>query len=391
MDAWPRCLERLEAELPAEDIHTWLKPLQATQRDDMTVLYAPNAFVVEHVRERYLPRIRELLTHFAGNGEVSLEIGSLPRAAMPAPEPAALVAAVRASTPAPSEHFNGHLDNHYSFDNFVEGRSNQLGRAAAWQAALKPGERAHNPLLLYGGTGLGKTHLMFAAGNAMRASNPNMRVMFLRSEQFFSAMMKALQDKAMDQFKRQFQQVDALLIDDIQFFAGKDRTQEEFFHTFNALFDGKQQIILTCDRYPREVEGLEPRLKSRLAWGLSVAIEPPDFETRAQIVLSKARERGASLPEDVAFLIAKKMRSNVRDLEGALNTLSARANFTGRAITAEFAQETLRDLLRAQQQAIGIPNIQKTVADYYGLQLKDLRSEERRGGEECRARWDAYA
>lgn len=376
MDAWPRCLERLEAEFPVEDVHTWLKPLQATQRDTVTVLYAPNAFVVEHVRERYLGRIRELLSYFAGSEEVSLEVGSLPRAvAAPAREADITVAAPRPV--APPEPFQGNLDNHYTFDNFVEGRSNQLGRAAALQAAQKPGERAHNPLLLYGGTGLGKTHLMFAAGNAMREANPAMRVMYLRSEQFFSAMMKSLQDKTMDQFKRQFQRVDALLIDDIQFFAGKDRTQEEFFHTFNALFDGKQQIILTCDRYPREVEGLEPRLKSRLAWGLSVAIEPPDFETRAQIVISKAKERGAAIPEEVAFLLAKKMRSNVRDLEGALNTLTARANFTGRAITVEFAQETLRDLLRAQQHAIGIPNIQKTVADYYGLQIKDLLSKRR--------------
>ena len=376
MEAWPRCLERLEAELPAEDVHTWLKPLQARLHDDGLVLYAPNAFVMEEVRARYLDRIRELVAHYAGSADVSLEIGALKRApTAAAPTPVAGAAAPRPV--AMEAAFQGNLDTHYTFDNFVEGRSNQLGRAAAWQAAQKPGDRAHNPLLLYGGTGLGKTHLMFAAGNAMRAANPQMRVMYLRSEQFFSAMMKALQDKTMDGFKRQFQQVDALLIDDIQFFAGKDRTQEEFFHTFNALFDGKQQIILTCDRYPREVEGLEPRLKSRLAWGLSVAIEPPDFETRAQIVLSKARERGASLPEDVAFLIAKKMRSNVRDLEGALNTLSARANFTGRAITPEFAQETLRDLLRAQQQAIGIPNIQKTVADYYGLQVKDLLSKRR--------------
>ena len=373
MEAWPRCLERLEAELPVEEIQTWLKPLQARLHDDGLVLYAPNAFVRDAVQARYLSRISELLDHYSGSPVVSLEIGSVVRAATAAPSPTQTLAAMR----APAAEFAGNLDSHYTFDNFVEGRSNQLGRAAAWQAALKPGDRAHNPLLLYGGTGLGKTHLMFAAGNEMRRQNPGTRVMYLRSEQFFSAMMKALQDKAMDGFKRQFQQVDALLIDDIQFFAGKDRTQEEFFHTFNALFDGKQQIILTCDRYPREVEGLEPRLKSRLAWGLSVAIEPPDFETRAQIVLSKARERGVAIPEDVAFLLAKKMRSNVRDLEGALNTLSARANFTGRAITAEFAQETLRDLLRAQQQAISIANIQKAVADYYGLQIKDLLSKRR--------------
>ena len=370
MDAWPRCLERLEAEFPAEDVHTWLRPLQAARREDGYVLYAPNAFVMEEVRSRYLNRIRELVGHYAGNGEVSLEIGSLRRAA----------AVPGLSVPTPAEPFHGNLDSHYTFDNFVEGRSNQLGRAAAWQAAQKPGDRAHNPLLLYGGTGLGKTHLMFAAGNEMRRLNPGVRVMYLRSEQFMSAFTKALYDKSsggMDAFKRQFQGIDALLIDDIQFFAGKDRTQEEFFHTFNALFDGRQQIILTCDRYPREVEGLEPRLKSRLGWGLSVAIDPPDFETRAQIVLSKARERGALIPEDVAHLIAKKMRSNVRDLEGALNTLAARANFTGRPITADFAQETLRDLLRAQQQAIGIGNIQKVVADYYGLQIKELNGPKR--------------
>ncbi|NIJ70280.1 chromosomal replication initiator protein DnaA [Xanthomonas sp. 60] len=383
MDAWSRCLERLEAEFPPEDIHTWLKPLQADLRADALILFAPNAFIVDQVRALYLPRIRELLTHYAGFGDIFLEIGSRPRPAESQIAQNSSVfagGAVGPATPAsiePVVPFAGNMDSHYTFANFVEGRSNQLGLAAAFQAAQKPGDRAHNPLLLYGGTGLGKTHLMFAAGNAMREANPHAKVLYLRSEQFFSAMIRALQEKTMDQFKRQFQQVDALLIDDIQFFAGKDRTQEEFFHTFNALFDGKQQIILTCDRYPREVEGLEARLKSRLAWGLSVAIEPPDFETRAAIVLAKARERGAELPDDVAFLIAKKMRSNVRDLEGALNTLTARANFTGRAITTEFAQETLRDLLRAQQQAISIPNIQKTVADYYGLQIKDLLSKRR--------------
>ena len=374
MDAWSRSLERLEAEFPPEDVHTWLKPLQADLRVDSLVLYAPNAFIVDQVRELYLARIRELLAHFAGFSDVFLKSARARapwrrrtrrfprrRRLCPANRRCRLPAIWTITTPSPTS---------------------SKGAATSWPGRCLPGSaeagrRAHNPLLLYGGTGLGKTHLMFAAGNAMRQANPGAKVLYLRSEQFFSAMIRALQEKTMDQFKRQFQQVDALLIDDIQFFAGKDRTQEEFFHTFNALFDGKQQIILTCDRYPREVEGLEARLKSRLAWGLSVAIEPPDFETRAAIVLAKARERGAEIPDDVAFLIAKKMRSNVRDLEGALNTLTARANFTGRAITTEFAQETLRDLLRAQQQAISIPNIQKTVADYYGLQIKDLLSKRR--------------
>ncbi|MEN4904165.1 chromosomal replication initiator protein DnaA [Luteimonas sp. TWI1416] len=380
MDVWPRCLQRLEAEYPAEEVHTWLKPLQARADAQATVLYAPNAFVRDEVQARYMPRIRELLAHFAGHDEVSLQVGSLPRAAAPPPPHAAPAAfgESRSSTPAaPIEAFAGNMDSHYTFDNFVEGRSNQMGRAAAWQAALKPGDRAHNPLLLYGGTGLGKTHLMFAAGNEMRRQNPRARVLYLRSEEFYSAFFRSIQEKTSDQFKRQFRQIDALLIDDIQFFAGKDRTQEEFFHTFNTLFDSKQQIIMTCDRYPREVDGLEPRLKSRLAWGLSVAIDPPDFETRAAIVLAKAAERGTQVPDDVAFLLAKKMHSNVRDLEGALNTLAARANFMGRAITVEFATETLRDLLRAQQQAISIANIQKVVADYYGLQIKDLLSKRR--------------
>ncbi len=364
---WPRCLERLEAELSAEEVQTWLKPLQVSPRGEGLALFAPNAFVVDTVRERYLGRIRELISHFAGlPTPVSLEVGSLIReAAAPAASPVKVAV-----------DFQGNLDSQYTFENFVEGRSNQLGRAAALQVALNPG-RAYNPLLLYGGTGLGKTHLMYAAGNLMRANNPGMRVLYLRSEQFFSAMMKSLQDKSMDQFKRQFQQVDALLIDDIQFFAGKNTTQEEFFHTFNALFDGKQQIILTCDRYPREVENLEPRLKSRLGWGLSVAIEPPGFETRAAILAAKATERRVNLPEDVAYLIAKRMRSNVRDLEGALNTLAARSNFMGRPITVEFAQETLRDLLRAQAQAISISNIQKTVADYYQLRMADMLSKRR--------------
>ncbi len=372
--AWPLCLERLEAELSAEDFHTWIKPLQATPQGEGLALFAPNAFVVDTVREHHLGRIVELLRHYSGQDSlpVRLEVGTLARVKTPKPP---TVVRASANRVAPDDHVSN-LDPNYNFDTFVEGKSNQLGKSAVLQVAQNPG-RAYNPLLLYGGTGLGKTHLMHAAGNLMRSANPGMKVLYLRSEQFIRAMIKALQEKGMDQFKQQFQRIDALLIDDIQFFAGKDRTQEEFFHTFNALFDGKQQIILTCDRYPKEVENLEPRLKSRLGWGLSVAIEPPDFETRAAILLNKAQARAIALPDEVAYLIARRMRSNVRDLEGALNTLAARANFTGRAITLEFAQETLRDLLRAQQQAISMANIQKTVADYYGLRLVDLNGKSR--------------
>jgi chromosomal replication initiator protein len=368
MNVWSQCLQRLEQEYPAEDVHTWLKPLQASRNSDELQLLAPNAFVVDQVREHYLPRIQELAKHYSGSDlAVRIQVGSSSKAAAPAKAP---------TKKTVEADFQGNVDGHYTFDNFVVGKCNQMGHAMALQVAKNPG-KAYNPLLLYGSTGLGKTHLMYAAGNFMRAHNPGMRVLYLRSEQFFNAMMKALADKTMAQFKKQFQQVDALLIDDIQFFAGKNTTQEEFFHTFNSLVDGKQQIILTCDRYPREVENLEPRLKSRLGWGLSVVLEPPDDETRATILMDKAQRRGIDLPADVAWQIAKRLHSSVRDLEGALNTLAARANFTGKPITLEFAQETLRDLMRAQATVISLSNIQKTVADYYQLKLSDLLSARR--------------
>lgn len=380
-DLWRRCLERLEGELSAEDLHTWLMPLQA--RDDTLglQLFAPNPYTLDTVRERYLPRIEAMLTQLTGHElSVRLEVGSSasrvpPRPASAMPRPAAAPAVADPAPPAPV-HFNHNLDPHYTFETFVEGKSNQLGKAAAMQVAMNPG-RAYNPLLLYGGTGLGKTHLMHAAGNLMRERNPEFKVLYLRSEQFVGAMIEALRTKSMDEFKRRFRSVDALLIDDIQFFAGKDTTQEEFFHTFNALFESKQQIILTCDRYPKEVDKLEPRLKSRLGWGLSVAIEPPDFETRAAILLSKAHDKGVAVSENVAMLLAKRIRSNVRDLEGALNTLAARANFYGKPITTEFAEETLRDLLATHAQAVTVPNIQKIVADYYQVRLQDLLSKRR--------------
>jgi len=363
-DLWRRCLERLEGELSVEDMHTYLMPLQASEDAEGLRLLAPNAYTLDFVKAEFLPRIGKVLNHLNGAPlKLRMEVGALAsrRLEKVTPRPAA--------NDAP-EH---NLDPHYTFDSFVEGKSNQLAKASAMQVANNPG-RAYNPLLLYGGTGLGKTHLMHAAGNLIHANNSATKVVYLRSEQFVSAMIDALRTKKMDDFKRRFRDVDALLIDDIQFFAGKNTTQEEFFHTFNALFEGKQQIILTCDRYPKEVDNLEPRLKSRLGWGLSVAIEPPDFETRAAILLSKAAARGLEVPENVAFAIAKRMRSNVRDLEGALNTLAARANFLGQPITEEFAQETLRDLLTVHSQSITLSNIQKTVADYYQLRLSDLLS-----------------
>ena len=370
-ELWRRCLSRLEAEFSAEDIHTYLAPLQVSEDETTLVLWAPNAYTVETVRERFVERIAVVLDHLGSGGRsVSVQVGT--RSSAHASQKTS--ARVKPGDVRPA--VAAHLDPNYTFENFVEGKSNQLGKAAATQVAMNPG-RAYNPLLLYGGTGLGKTHLMHAAGNLMRANKGDLKILYLRSEQFVSGMVRALQQRGMDDFKRRFRSVDALLIDDIQFFAGKNTTQEEFFHTFNALLEGKQQLILTCDRYPKEVDNLEPRLKSRLGWGLSVAIEPPDFETRAAIVLAKAQAKGVELPEDVAVLMAKRMRSNVRDLEGALNTLVARANFEGRRISLDFAQETLRDLLTVHAQAITIPNIQRTVADYYQLRLADMLSKKR--------------
>lgn len=380
-DLWRRCLERLDGQLGADELQTWLMPLQARDETTGLLLFAPNPYTLDTVRDRYLELIETTMRQLTGHElQVRLEVGS--RASGSAAAAAdrgkrTSGTAVQNARAAPGAGPHAHnLDPHYVFENFVEGKSNQLGKAAAMQVAMNPG-RAYNPLLLYGGTGLGKTHLMHAAGNLMLERNPQFKVLYLRSEQFVGSMIEALRTKNMDEFKRRFRSVDALLIDDIQFFAGKDTTQEEFFHTFNALFESKQQIVLTCDRYPKEVDKLEPRLKSRLGWGLSVAIEPPDFETRAAILLSKAQEKGVDVSENVAMLLAKRIRSNVRDLEGALNTLAAKANFFQRPITTDFAEETLRDLLATHAQAITVPSIQKIVAEYFNVRLQDLLSKRR--------------
>jgi chromosomal replication initiator protein len=368
-DLWQRCLARLENEIEPSVLHTWLQPLQARYDDGTLRLFAPNTYTLEFVRNGYLARIEGTLSALAGRPvPLRLEVGSIAAGSKSV--------APQAASSGPVTAPQSNLDPHYTFDNFVEGKSNQLGKAAAMQVAQNPG-RAYNPLLLYGGTGLGKTHLMQAAGNLMLKHNPSMKLLYVHSERFTEMMITALRNKNMDDFKHRFRSVDALLIDDIQFFAGKDATQEEFFHTFNTLYESRQQIILTCDRYPKEVDNLELRLKSRLGWGLSVAIEPPDFETRAAILLEKAQTRGIPLPGDVALLLARRIRSNVRELEGALNTVAAQANLSGRGITMELVQETLRDLFNVHARAITIQNIQKTVADYYQLRLSDLLSQRR--------------
>ncbi len=364
---WQLCLKHLEHELPAEDTNTWIRPLQAISSKTRTRLLAPNAYIRDHISKNYLERIRDIFEHLgAARDSVVVEIGEAQNNSSPA---------IHVKTSRPIAESG--LDNRYRFDNFVSGKSNELGFAAAQQVAQKPGGGAYNPLLLYGGTGLGKTHLLHAAGNQIRETNPSAKVLYLHSERFVSEMITSIRMKTIDAFKTHYRSAEALLIDDIQFFAGKDRTQEEFFHTFNALLESKQQIILTCDRYPKEVQGLETRLRSRFGWGLSLAIEPPDFETRVAILMNKAQERGVQLDESVAFLIAKRMRSNVRDLEGALNTLFANARFTGRNITESFTREVLRDLLTVHDRLITIENIQKTVCEYYKIRVAELLSRKR--------------
>jgi len=366
-DTWQLCLQHLERELPPEEINTFIRPLEVVIGRNRTRLVAPNAYVRDHIATHYLERIRDIFEHLGKKRDsISIEDG-LPT------EPQAI------STRTPTrkiKHINTGLDPRYRFDNFVQGKSNELGFAAASHVAQKPGD-AYNPLLLYGGTGLGKTHLLHGIGNYIHGKDPSTKVLYLDSERFVSDMINALRHKTIDSFKEHYRSAGALLIDDIQFFAGKKSSQEEFFHTFNTLLDSKQQIVLTCDRYPKEVDGIEARLRSRFGWGLTVAIEPPDFETRVAILMTKAQEKGVRLDEPVAFLVAKRLRSHVRDLEGALNTLIANAQFTGRTITEGFTREVLRDLLTVHDRLITIENIQKTVCEYYKIRMSELLSKRR--------------
>ena len=372
---WNRCIRDLQAELPEQQFNTWIRPLQAVEDEGQLRLLAPNRFVVDWLQQHYIQRILEIIDGSGSNTELIVEVGSRPgegaadERARPAP-----------ARPTPAEPgpvpIASRLNPAFTFKSFVEGKSNQLARAAATQVGENPGT-SYNPLFIYGGVGLGKTHLMHAVGNAMLARDPNARVAYVHSERFVGDMVRGLQHNKISEFKRSYRSLDALLIDDIQFFAGKERSQEEFFHTFNALLEGQRQIVLTCDRYPKEVVGLEERLKSRFGWGLTVAIEPPELETSVAILMSKAEAEGVELPEQVAFFIAKRIRSNVRELEGALRRVIANSRFTGRPINLEFAKEALRDLLALQERLVSIENIQKTVAEYFKIRVGDLLSKKR--------------
>ena len=378
---WKACLECLERELSEAQLSTWIRPLHAQEDDQTLRLLAPNRFVLDWVRKHHLAQIEAVLKRLQPEQptQVLLEIGSgvnLPAPVIPPDEPVLVEA--RADPPRDATELlkSGNLNPDFTFATFVEGNSNQLARAACLQVTQNPG-KAYNPLFIYGGTGLGKTHLMHAVGNLLRESGNEARVVYQHSEQFVADMVRALQHNAINEFKRRYRVLDALLIDDVQFLAGKERSQEEFFYTFNSLLESRQQVILTCDRYPKEVAGLEDRLKSRFGSGLTVAIEPPELETRVAILKSKADQTHIGLPDDVAFFIAQRIRSNVRELEGALRRVYANSQFTGRVINISFVKEALSDLLTLQDKQVTLENIQKTVADYYRIPVSDLLSSSR--------------
>lgn len=438
---WQHCIELLRDELPAQQFNTWIRPLQVEGDERELHIYAPNRFVLDWVNEKYLTRLMELLSERAKSAppQLLLCIGSRkssasvpparlrpqqPETALPAApphqgqqrqehplitpssstidappptpplarqaskDPAGMDSRGAEMTPAPCRPLSrevqvegalkhtSYLNKAFLFDNFVEGKSNQLARAAAWQVADNP-SKGYNPLFLYGGVGLGKTHLMHAVGNHLLKKNPRAKVVYLHSERFVADMVKALQLNAINDFKRFYRSLDALLIDDIQFFAKKERSQEEFFHTFNALLEGGQQVILTSDRYPKEIDGLEERLKSRFGWGLAVAVEPPELETRAAILMRKAAQMRISLENEAAFFIAQRIRSNVRELEGAFKRVIAHADFTGEPIDIPLIREALKDLLALQEKQVSVENIQRTVAEYYKLKIADLLSKRR--------------
>lgn len=374
---WKKCLTQLEDELSAQQFNTWIRPLQAVEERHVLRLLAPNRFVHDWVKERFIERISGLAAQYNGGScnisiEVSSAVSTTPGPNVPRVPAVVMATPARSGTPS----FVGNLNPDFSFGAHVEGKSNQLARAAARQVGENPGG-AYNPLFIYGGVGLGKTHLMQAAGNLMLAHNPGAKVAYVHSERFVIDMVRALQHNTTDSFKKYYRSLDALLIDDIQFFSGKERSQEEFFHTFNALLEGQHQLIITADRYPKELSGVEERLRSRFGSGLTTPIEPPELETRVAILINKAQLQGVVLPDEVAFFIARCVQSNVRELEGALRRVIAGASFMGRPIDVGLASESLKDLLAFRERLVTINNIQKTVAEYYKIRVSDLHSKSR--------------
>ncbi|WP_373508974.1 chromosomal replication initiator protein DnaA [Thiocapsa sp.] len=378
MGVWEQCVRQLKGELTSAEFNTWILPLQAQVDEGRMRLFAPNRFVLDWTRQHYEGRLLDLCRSYSDGavGKLSFEVGGLESKTGGAAAHGAATLSVDTDGELGARRASANLNADFTFDSFVEGKSNQLARAASIQIGQNPGT-AYNPLFIYGGVGLGKTHLMHAVGNIVLATNPSARVVYLHSERFVAEMIKALQHNRIDEFKKTYRSVNALLIDDVQFFAGKERSQEEFFHTFNALFESRQQIVLSSDRFPKEVVGLEERLKSRFGWGLTVSIEPPDLETSVAILHSKASLWGVDLPEDVAFFVGRRIRSNIRELEGALRRLVANAQFTGKPISMELAKHALRDMLAAQDKQVSIENIQKTVAEYYKLRTADMLSAKR--------------
>ena len=370
LSVWQKCLDRLQDELSSEQFNTWIRPLQVRELDSQLQLLAPNRYVKDQVHTMFWGRIGELLDDLREPGatlDLELAVGSqLPE----------LATRPRRAEGLGRNSSSDDLNRGFTFANFVEGKSNEIAKAAAYQVAENAG-RSYNPLLLYGGVGLGKTHLMHAVGNQIMDNNPGAKVVYLHSQRFVQDMVKAMQMATMQEFIQYYRSVDALLIDDIQFFANKLKSQEEFFHVFNALLEQGHQMILTCDRYPSEIDGLEERLKSRFVWGLTVEVEPPELETRAAILMKKAELEQVELSTEVAFFIAERVRSNVRELEGALKRVIANAHFTGRRITVDQVKQSLRDLLAIQDRQVSIENIQRTVGEYYKIKLSDLLSKRR--------------
>lgn len=371
---WSDCLSHLQTKISAADFSTWLRPLQADFANGELVLYAQNQFVANWVKDKFLAEIVGLARFLVKNDDlqVSIRVGN-----RPVEQPAQIKTTENTLPQETVSSIRSGVMGNLTFENFVQGKSNQLAKAIAEQVANNPGGSHCNPFSLYGGTGLGKTHLLHAIGNEILAQNPSARLVYIHSERFVQDMVKAIKANTIENFKKFYRSLDVLMIDDIQFFAKKDVTQEEFFHTFNSLFERSKQIIVTSDVFPKNIENIEERIISRLSWGVNAAIEPPELETRVAILMKKAEERGVDLTEEVAFFLAQKLRTNVRELEGALNRAIAWSNFTNRPITIDAVREALKDLLASYDQLITIENIQKTVAEYYNIKIADMKSKSR--------------